>query len=194
MKSRLISPVEKEENPNIVLVSLEDGAFWSLMISAVEVYRRECFGLLLGNFSARTRIARIETAISFQVAKRAYSWVAQGVAAEKRIKAFLKNVPHLEFMGHFHSHGEGPMTLSEADRKLLQKDELMLLIGIYRKKKKVPWHVRPDGVLSGTFGDYRFELKGYGWNEKNGREVRVPLISQSLMGIGALGARYVKSA
>src|ERR1043166_3027382 len=83
-------------------VYISSNAFWALLISAVEVYKKECFGLLLGYRDGTNYI--VEHAISYQTANRRHTSVEKNGRASRRIEKFLSNLPHLSLIGVFHSH------------------------------------------------------------------------------------------
>ena len=85
-----------------VEVYISSNAFWALLISAIEVYKRECFGLLLGYRDTNNYI--VEHAISYQTANRRHTSVEKNGRASRRIEKFLANLPHLSLIGDFHSH------------------------------------------------------------------------------------------
>ena len=60
-------------------VYISSNAFWALLISAIEVYKRECFGLLLG-YRDHPNIYIVEHAISYQTANRGHSSVEKNGA------------------------------------------------------------------------------------------------------------------
>jgi hypothetical protein len=66
-----------------MLAYLSQNAFWGLLISAVEVYKKECFGLLIGHLDRQPgkEMFVVEHAVPFQ--RRA----AQGVVASPRVTA-----------------------------------------------------------------------------------------------------------
>ena len=84
-------------------VYISANAFWALLISAVEVYKRECFGILLG-YRDSSNIYIVEHAICYQTAQRRHTSVEKNGRASKRIQRFLGNLPHLSMIGDFHSH------------------------------------------------------------------------------------------
>src|SRR5207245_6493315 len=82
-------------------------ACWALLISTVEVYKRECFGLLLGyrdTGNVTGNIYIVEHAISYQTANRRHTSVEKNGRASRRMEKFLANLPHLSLIGDFHSH------------------------------------------------------------------------------------------
>jgi len=84
-------------------VYISSNAFWALLISTVEVYKRECFGLLLG-YRDTNNIYIVEHAISYQTANRRHTSVEKNGRASRRMEKFLANLPHLSLIGEFHSH------------------------------------------------------------------------------------------
>ena len=145
-------------------VYISSNAFWALLISAIEVYKRECFGLLLGYRDDNTYI--VEHAISYQTANRRHTSVEKNGRASRRMEKFLANLPHLSLIGDFHSHtgwGElkGVGNLSEQDRVDMDHGNLYMIIVANDKKRSSSWQYNGDGTLSGTVDDYHFRLGGY---------------------------------
>jgi hypothetical protein len=119
-------------------VYISSNAFWALLISAIEVYKRECFGLLIG-YRDSGNIYIVEHAISYQTANRRHTSVEKNGRASKRMEKFLANLPHLSLVGDFHSHtGWGDL-----------------------KRRAGAWQYNGDGTLSGTVDDYHFRIGGY---------------------------------
>src|SRR5215831_217491 len=84
-------------------VYISANAFWALLISAIEVYKKECFGILLG-YRDSSNIYIVEHALSYQTAHRRHTSVEKNSRASRRIQKFLGNLPHLSMIGDFHSH------------------------------------------------------------------------------------------
>jgi len=113
-----------------MITYISQNAFWGLLISAVEVYKRECFGLLIGyrdrkggGFGGRhaspgsvseapdslrrradDEMYIVEHALPYQTARRRHRGVTSNPRAHKRIDRFLRKVPQLSVIGDFHSH------------------------------------------------------------------------------------------
>jgi len=83
-------------------VILEQEAFLGLIISAVETYKKECFGSLLG-YGTRNRII-VELAVPSQVAERAFVKVDPDWKRLSQSEEILKQLSTLEHLGYFHSH------------------------------------------------------------------------------------------
>ena len=146
-------------------VYISANAFWALLISAIEVYKRECFGILLG-YRDNNNIYIVEHALSYQTAQRRHTSVEKNGRASKRVQKFLANVPHLSLIGDFHSHTgwgdlKGVGVLSDQDIYDMASDQLYLIIVANDKRRSSSWQYNGDGTLSGTVDDYHFRLGGY---------------------------------
>lgn len=147
-------------------VHLSAGAFWALLVSGIEVYKKECFGFLLGYRDQNKEVYIVEHALSFQSAKRFNTGVIENKRAIKRIKKFLSNISPLSLLGDFHSHAgwgdlKGVPTLSDHDIHEMVQDTLYIILEVNDKRKAVPWNYNDDGTLSGTTDDYYFKIAGY---------------------------------
>ena len=146
-------------------VYISANAFWALLISAIEVYKKECFGLLLG-YRDNSNIFIVEHAISYQTANRKHTSVEKNGRASRRIDKFLANLPHLSLIGDFHSHtgwgdlkGVGiPSTQDVCD---MSPENLYIIIVANDKRRSAGWQYNGDGTLSGTVDDYHFRIGGY---------------------------------
>src|SRR5262245_51829918 len=78
-------------------VYISANAFWALLISAIEVYKKECFGILLG-YRDSSNIYIVEHAISYQTAYRKHTSVEKNGRASRRIQKFLANLPQLSMI------------------------------------------------------------------------------------------------
>ena len=146
-------------------VYISSNAFWALLISAIEVYKRECFGLLLG-YRDHPNLYILEHAISYQTANRRHTSVEKNGRASRRVEKFLANLPHLSLIGDFHSHTgwgdlKGVGNLSTQDIVDMIPGNLYMIIVANDKRRASPWQYNGDGTLSGTVDDYHFRLGGY---------------------------------
>ena len=153
------SQITKENSNTLVYIS--ENAFWGLLLSAIEVYKKECFGMLLGSYSIKEQRYNVEFAIPFQAAKRSFSWVTYSEAADKRVQEFLKNLPQLDVIGHFHSHAGGPFKLSKGDVDLIFGNQIMILVDIEDKKYTSSWRYHKDGSLAGAVSNYYIRLGAF---------------------------------
>lgn len=146
-------------------VYISQGAFWGLLVSAIEVYKRECFGFLIG-YRDINNVFIVEHALSFQTAKRYNTGVIENKRAIKRIKKFLSNLPPLSLIGDFHSHAgwgdlKGVPTPSNHDVLEMERNNLYIILEVNNKRKSVPWNYNDDGTLSGTTDEYYFKIVAY---------------------------------
>ena len=146
-------------------VYISANAFWALLVSAIEVYKRECFGLLLG-YRDSSNIYIVEHAISYQTANRKHTSVEKNSRASRRINKFLANLPQLSMIGDFHSHTgwgdlKGVGVLSSQDVYDMAPGQLSLIIVANDKRRSAGWQYNGDGTLSGTVDDYHFRIGAY---------------------------------
>ena len=146
-------------------VYISANAFWALLISAVEVYKRECFGILLG-YRDSSNIYIVEHAISYQTANRRHTSVERNGRAYRRMHKFLANLPHLSLIGDFHSHTgwgdlKGVGSPSSQDISDMVPGNLYIIIVANDKRRTGSWQYNGDGTLSGTIDDYHFRLGAY---------------------------------
>jgi len=154
-------------------VYLSDKAFLGLILSAIEVYKKECMGALLG-YKAYNRIV-VEYAIPYQTAERKPGQVEMSWKRESRIREILPKICQLEHVGYFHSHtqwGEkkGETKLSEIDKRDMEPMQIEIVIAINEAKKRITWNTSSSGKeLYGTISNYYLKLAGY---YKEGRKIK----------------------
>jgi hypothetical protein len=85
-----------------VEVYLGEAALVSLIVSSAEVYKKECYGTLLG-YRADNRIL-VEHAIPYQSALRKHSEVCLGARSRRIIDEVLEGLPKYGVLGEYHSH------------------------------------------------------------------------------------------
>ena len=169
-------------------VYISANAFWALLISAIEVYKRECFGLLLG-YRDSSNIYIIEHAISYQTAQRTHSSVEKNRRASKRITKFLANMPQLSTIGDFHSHTawgdlKSVGTPSTQDVIDMTPDNLSLIIVANDKRRSTGWQYNSNGALSGTVDDYHFSIGAY-YLDDSGKAKRANIFCPYAIGFNA---------
>ena len=151
-----------------MIAYISQNAFWGLLISAVEVYKRECFGLLIGYRDRRgpDEMYIVEHAIPYQTATRRHKGVASNPRAHRRIERFLRNIPHLSVLGDFHSHtmwgySRAASRPSDTDLEGMTKENVYVIVSINDRLREVAWSYNDDGSLSGTTDDHYFRLTAY---------------------------------
>jgi len=167
--------------------------FINMIVSAVEVYPKECLGVLLGyrawNSIDKTRRAIVEQAISYQTAERSRSSVEVKERHELRCKDMLYKLCSLEPIGDFHSHPQADTSLSLADKKSMGVGDVEIIVAISKKKRTTPWRYNiVKKELSGVFGDFRFDIAAYSCfklKQHNINFAKIDLICPFALGIGS---------
>lgn len=142
-----------------------------MVIAAVEVFRKETLGILLGYKSENAFV--IENAIAYQTSDRYASLVHRNDNAHRRIASFLKNVNSpSKIIGDFHSHtqfgnNKGGFIPSKEDIEEMKNGGVYCIIEINRKNKTQIWDYNRDGTMSGTVGDYFIKIAAWYRNERN---------------------------
>jgi len=147
---------------------ISQNAFWGLLISAVEVYKKECFGLLIGYRDRRgpEDMYIIEHALPYQTAGRRHKGVVSNPRAHKRIERFLHTIPQLSVIGDFHSHtmwgySRAASHPSDTDLEGMTPENVYIIVSINDRLREVPFNYNDDGSLSGTTDDHYFRLTAY---------------------------------
>jgi proteasome lid subunit RPN8/RPN11 len=152
-----------------VTVYISQNAFWGLLISAVEVYKRECFGLLIGYRDRRS---------------------------SDEIERFLENIPHLSVIGDFHSHtmwgiSRAASHPSETDRQGMSPRNVYVIVSVNDRLREVPWSYNDDASLSGTTDDHYFRITAYTVTSA-GETRRAPILCPYALGFDARPLRAIK--
>ena len=147
---------------------ISQNAFWGLLISAVEVYKRECFGLLIGyrDRKGAQDMYIVEHALPFQTAGRRHKGVVSNPRAHRRIERFLRTIPQLSVIGDFHSHtmwgySKAASHPSETDLEGMSAENVYVILSVNDRLREVPWQYNDDGSLSGTTDDHYFRITAY---------------------------------
>ena len=151
-----------------MITYISQNAFWGLLISAVEVYKRECFGLLIGYRDRKgpQEMYIVEHALPFQSAGRRHKGVVSNPRAHKRIDRFLENIPQLSVIGDFHSHtmwgySRAASHPSDTDLEGMKPENVYVIASVNDRLREVPWNYNDDGSLSGTTDEHHFRLTAY---------------------------------
>ena len=159
-------------------VYLNENVFMGLVLSAVEVYKKECFGLLLGYRISGKFI--VEQAIPYQSVKRGHSWTELRADKWKVITEILKHFPKLDVIGDFHSHtmyrdARATVALSNDDIEYMVKEELQIVIAVNEFKRPRPLRVQFDHTVSGNLDKYQFKIAAYYFDHHQNGKARLKL-------------------
>ncbi len=138
-------------------VVLKKQAFVAMLLSSMEVYRKESFGVLLGKRKAKDFF--VDNAVSFQSATRDYEYVSIDQKSERRMNSGLQFLSADEVIGDYHSHAEFPDRLSPHDKKELlesadksMKNYVAILVVVKRTNSYLFWGQNSDKSISGSVG------------------------------------------
>jgi proteasome lid subunit RPN8/RPN11 len=181
-----------------VTAYISQNAFWGLLISAVEVYKKECFGLLIGYRDRKNgeEMYIVEHAIPYQTAGRRHKGVVNNPRAHRRIERFLRNMPHLSVIGDFHSHtmwgySRAASSPSETDLDGMAPENVYVIVSVNDRLREVPFNYNDDGSLSGTTDDHYFRLTAYTVTA-SGEPRRTPILCPYAIGFDARPLRAIK--
>jgi proteasome lid subunit RPN8/RPN11 len=157
---------------------LTEDAFWGVVVAAVETFRKECFGLLLGH-PAEDRFI-VERAVVHQMASRHTSWFRPNPRAHGRMEKVLGHIGHLSVVGDFHSHpashGEkGGYEPSPKDIERMERGQVYVIAEVNDKEKGQAWRYNSDGTLSGTIDEFYVKLSAWKRNDRNGKASIIPV-------------------
>jgi hypothetical protein len=114
---------------------LSEHVFWALLVSAIEVYKKECYGLLLG-YRGDGRFI-VENAIAVQKAERHATWV--------KAKDDSNALP----------------SLSKDDVETMRPGDLAIIVEIRDRAKEQYWRYNEDGTLSGSTDDHFLKVAAF---------------------------------
>jgi len=161
----------------VVNVILRNSAFVNMLVSTLEVYKKESYGILMGRKRGKDYV--VKQAFTYQSAKRHYDWVVMDPRRRNRIDQLLKTIMSYRFLGDYHSHIDWPDHLSDADKKEMREQEipLSLLLLVKDTNRRQKWrYLASDCSLTGTVAD-RYFVKFYAFEydpeKKKIRKLRV---------------------
>jgi len=158
---------EKPDTPKPIAYEayLQLPAFLAMISSAVETFRKETIGYLIG-LKGENKF-RVEYAIPYLTAESGFAHTTLDMKRAQRINDILKKFSEgLEFIGDYHSHtlfGENTATVKPSPSDLVTTSigELNLICAINLKKHAVSWRENQHGNLVGSVGEYHIEIGGY---------------------------------
>jgi proteasome lid subunit RPN8/RPN11 len=157
-------------------VYLSETAFMDLLLSSVEVYKKECLGYLLG-YKLEDRFI-VEHAFCLQSASRHRRGVALNAKSHKKIEHLLDKFHRLQIIGDFHSHTQygdtkGRPIPSGEDIESMKENQIYFIVAINNNMKTKPWGENRDGSISGSVGSYSFKISAYFMNGAGPRKARI---------------------
>ena len=174
----------EEKTEKRVRVFLKERAFLSIVLSVIEVYKKESMGLILGFGGGDEFI--IEYAIPYQTAEKGFTWVEPRERISERMLKVVEQLP-IDVLGDYHSHTELGDSKAKAhpsgvDIASMEKDKLYLIVAVNEKEKFEPWSMNADGSISGTITDFHIQIAGF-YMVSDYKYRRVEIICPSATGI-----------
>lgn len=153
-------------------VHIRKEAFLIMTWAAIETFKKECFGFLLGYPpTKRKNFFSITDAVSFQRVKRFNTRVDVYKGVERKFNKFISDISGVypKYLGHFHSHPEWgdhlpSVDMSETDLRGFNKtpEPLEFIVGVSsRKKGQATWESLPDGDVKGSFDKFNLHFTVY---------------------------------
>lgn len=148
-----------------MIVHLSQSSFLSVVLSSIEAYKKECYGLLLGERTSRQW--RVEYALPYQTAARGHSRVIPHGLRDRRIRACLPQLCDYEILGTFHSHPawgrcRALAKPSPPDVSTLLPGELDLIVAVNDTRRFLKWNYRDNGrALVGTVNQFSLKIAGF---------------------------------
>lgn len=145
-------------------IYLSENAFVGLLVSTIEVYRRECFGILLGqNTPGR---ALVDFVVPYQTANRKFREVHVDLMRSQRVELAVRSTSRWECLGDYHSHPmygtvRATTSLSKVDRKFFKDGNVAIVVAINDSARQQRWNYVRGGGLSGTINGYNTRIAGY---------------------------------
>lgn len=141
-------------------IYIKERAFLAMILSVVEVYKRETLGLLLG-YRGNNKFF-VEYAIPFQTAEKGFSWAEPKAKAFARMTNIIKNMA-IDVIGDYHSHteygGERAKAIpSGEDIADMHSGNVHVIVAVNPKLKRERWRPNEDGTISGTISDYHIRI------------------------------------
>ena len=176
-------------------VHVNKEAFFVMAWAAVETFKKECLGLLLGYGPTELyNYYLITGATPFQsVRRRSNTEVIQSERGFDRLNRFFSELKSMktQYLGDFHSHPEWGerkpfVDMSDIDIKSMSDEghNLEIIIGISsRRKGQIVWEVLPDGSVKGSIDRYNFHFNAYTLvgPKKKGAPQRLQIVAPSAL-------------
>lgn len=146
-------------------VHLSETAFLSIILSSVEAYKKECYGLVLG-FRTETQW-RVEYAIPYQTAARGHTMVTPHGLRDRRVRSCLGQLCNYELLGTFHSHPawgrlRAMAKPSKWDADMMTPGDLDIIVAVNDAHDHHGFRSGERGrVLTGTVSDFELKLAAY---------------------------------
>ncbi len=171
-----------------MVTHISETAFLGLVLSSIEAFKKECYGLLLG-YRANDKIV-VEYAIPYQTAERGHTAVTPVWWRDQRVRACLQFLSHLELLGTFHSHASwgslrATANLSDWDVGTIEGGDIEIVVAVNDLLRRSRWRNVDQGrQLSGSLSDFSLTLAAY-YRDGNHRPCRTQIRCPYALGFQA---------
>jgi hypothetical protein len=172
-----------------VITHINETAFLGLVLSSIEAFKKECYGLLLG-YRTDDKIV-VEFAIPYQTAERGHTMVVPNWWRDQRVRACLQFLSHLELLGTFHSHASwgnlrANPRLSDWDAQTMDEGNVEIIVAVNDLLRRSAWRNIDGGrQLAGSLSDFSLSLAAYYRNGNHRRPVRTQIRCPYALGFQA---------
>lgn len=167
----------------MISVRIHRHAFETMVWASIEMFKKECCGMLFGMVPVLPqKNFVIVAASSNQRLKKMHAGVTEHVRSERRLQSFFAAMPRgSRPIGRFHSHTEwgrtryrGTMSLADIMSTAREEMNIECIIEMHTRKRGVRrWHVHANGSIHGSFYDrrdnYNFVIHAYTLEYKDGK-------------------------
>ncbi len=147
-------------------VYLNENVFMGMVLSSVEVFKKECFGLLLGHRTEGKVI--VEHALPYQSVRRGHNWAELRSDKWRTFQDLLRSFPRVDILGDYHSHTmyrdiRANVALSNDDITYMEPRELQIVVAVNQRehRRAAGWSVNADRTISGWIDRYHFRIAAY---------------------------------
>ena len=171
-------------------VHILENAFFTLLLSSIEVYPKECLGLLVGSKKRDDYV--VNQSVVFQTAERTRNEVFYPRdKVYSKMQRFLKEyMPYFNVIGDFHSHPYGRLERdgykpSDGDIELMEYGNVYIIVQIHKKRKRMIWNYNPSEMtISGTIGEYFIKISAWARSRDNGvKAVQANIMCRPAVGL-----------
>jgi proteasome lid subunit RPN8/RPN11 len=166
-----------------VEIYLSENAFVGLLVSTIEVYRRECFGILLGHRTPERVV--VDFVVPYQSARRKFTEVHMNFKRSQRVEEAVRTTSRWELVGDYHSHPMYGTTrattrLSKVDRENFGPGAISMVVAINDLARSRRWEYVRGGIISGSINGYSVRIGAY--HKREGVIERVPIVCPYAVG------------
>jgi hypothetical protein len=165
-------------------IVLTQSGFIGIVLSSIEVFKKECLGLLVG-VGSQGKIV-VEHAIPFQaVSERKFCSVRANWRKETELRNAVPKIANLDYLGDFHSHpqfgdSKGVAQLSDCDKESIEEKKIEIVVAINSSKRRLKW-TQSKGELFGSICDYNLRIAGF-YKNKNGEIKQLDIVCPYAVG------------